>query len=71
MKREKGSATLVRVIPVEAEPAGMVLTHGGGLLVVSDGESVVFLDTASMRSGHGDPILGYLSDGEDAGAACT
>ena len=74
LKREKGSATLVRVVPVEAEPAGMVLTHGGGLLVVSDGESVVFLDTASMRSGHGDPILGYLSDGEDAGSVylnCT
>jgi len=74
LKRERGSASLVRVVPVEPEPAGMVLTRNGEMLIVSDGDAIVFLDTARMRSGKGDPILGYFSDGEDAGSVylnCT
>jgi len=74
LRRENGRASVVRMIPVEPQPTGMVLTHDGTLLVVSDDEQVVFMDTERMRSGKGDPILGYLSDGEGSSsvyANCT
>jgi len=74
LRRGDGEVTVVRVIPVEPEPTGMVLTHDGKLLVVADGDQVVFMDTARMVSGRGDPILGYISDGENAGSVyvnCT
>jgi DNA-binding beta-propeller fold protein YncE len=74
LRREGGGAALVRVIPVEPEPAGMLLTRDGALLVVADGDQVVFLDTARMRSGQGDAMLGWFSNGEGAGSVylnCT
>src|SRR5262249_16280632 len=61
-------ARLVRVIPVDPSPYGMALTGDGALLIVADDEYVVFMDTARMRSGAGDPILGYFSDGEGSGS---
>ncbi len=64
-RRGEGRVTLVRVVPVEPGPAGMVLTHDGRTLIAADGDFVVFLDTARMTSGRGDPILGYFSDGSN------
>lgn len=63
--RRGGRINVERVFPVEAEPTGMTLTHDGKLLIIADGEYVVFMDAARMtgRGGDGDPILGYLSDG--------
>lgn len=68
LSRGKGQVTLRKVFPVEAEPTGMVLTHDGKLLIVADGEYVVFMDVSRMTTGKGDPILGYLSDGNFAGS---
>src|SRR5215831_16408932 len=64
LRREDAGITIMRVIPVEPEPSGMVLTHDGALLIVKEDDNVVFMDTARMTSGQGDPILGYISDGE-------
>jgi DNA-binding beta-propeller fold protein YncE len=44
----------------------MVLTHDGTMLVLADGNRVGFFDTARMVSGHGNPVLGYWSDGTEA-----
>ncbi|HWW74018.1 MAG TPA: hypothetical protein VNZ44_01405, partial [Pyrinomonadaceae bacterium] len=60
LSRRRGQITLKQVFPVEAEPTGMTLTHDGKLLVVADGEYVVFMDAARMTGGGGDPILGYI-----------
>jgi DNA-binding beta-propeller fold protein YncE len=68
LSRGKGQITLKKVFPVEAGPTGMVLTHDGNLLIVADGEYVVFMDVMRMTTGKGDPILGYLSDGNFSGS---
>jgi DNA-binding beta-propeller fold protein YncE len=63
-----GKITLKRVIPVEASPTGMVMTHDGKLLIVADDDYVVFLDVMRVTTGRGDPILGYISDGDSSGS---
>src|SRR2546423_8813239 len=42
LSRNKGQITLKQVFAVEAEPTGMTLTHDGKLLIVADGDYVVF-----------------------------
>lgn len=68
MKRGANGWTPVRVVPIEDGPSGMVLTHDGKLLIAADNANVVFLDVARMISGRGDPILGFVSDGDDVGS---
>src|SRR6266576_7106757 len=64
LSRGEGQITLKKVCPVEAGPTGMVLTHDGKLLVVADDEYIVFMDVMRMTTGKGNPILGYISDGD-------
>jgi DNA-binding beta-propeller fold protein YncE len=66
--RGGGRITLKKVLPVEAGPTGMVMTHDGKLLIVTDDEYVVFMDVMRMTTGRGDPILGYISDGDFSGS---
>jgi DNA-binding beta-propeller fold protein YncE len=68
LSRGRGQISLKRVFPVEAEPTGMTVTHDGKLLVVADGDFVVFMDTAQMTAGRGDPMLGYIKDADFAGS---
>ena len=68
LSRSQGKITLKRVIQVEASPTGMVMTHDGKLLIVADDDYVVFLDVMRMTTGRGDPILGYISDGDSSGS---
>jgi DNA-binding beta-propeller fold protein YncE len=68
LSRNRGQIALKGVFPVEAEPTGMTVTHDGKLLVVADGDYVVFMDTARMIEGRGDPILGYIKDADFAGS---
>ena len=68
LSRSRGRIKLERFFLVEAEPTGMVLTHDGKLLIVADGDYVVFMDAARMISGKDDPILGYISDGDFPGS---
>jgi DNA-binding beta-propeller fold protein YncE len=64
LSRARGQVTLKKVFPVEAEPTGMTLTHDGKLLIVADADYVVFMDVRAMTEGRGDPILGYIKDGD-------
>jgi DNA-binding beta-propeller fold protein YncE len=69
LSRRGGRVNVDRVVPVEAEPTGMTITHDGKLLIVADGDYVVFMDVARMTGGGGgDPILGYIKDGEFPGS---
>src|SRR5262249_23527375 len=68
LRRERHRVSLVRVVPTDVQPTGMVLTHDGALLVEANGDSVLFLDTARMQSGEGDAILGKISDGTGSGS---
>ena len=68
LSRGRGQIAMKGVFPVEAEPTGMTVTHDGKLLVVADGDYVVFMDTARMIAGRADPILGYVKDADFAGS---
>ena len=68
LRRSQGKVELVKVFPVAGSPTGMVLTHDGKLLVVADGDYVVFMDAGRMTSGGADPLLGYISDGNFPGS---
>jgi DNA-binding beta-propeller fold protein YncE len=68
LSRRRGQIALKQVFPVEAEPTGMSITHDGKLLIVADGDYVVLMDTARMVEGRGDPILGYIKDGDFPGS---
>jgi DNA-binding beta-propeller fold protein YncE len=63
-----GDIQLLRVVPVESGPSGMIMTHNGRVLIVADDEFVVFLDVKRMTSAGSDPILGFLRDQRDAGS---
>ena len=66
--RGRGQIALKKVFAVEAEPTGMTVTHDGKLLVVADGDYVVFMDVGRMTEGRGDPILGFIKDADFAGS---
>jgi DNA-binding beta-propeller fold protein YncE len=69
LRRSQGKVELVKVFPVAGSPTGMTLTHDGKLLVVADGDYVVFMDAGRMTSGGAvDPVLGYISDGDFPGS---
>jgi DNA-binding beta-propeller fold protein YncE len=69
LRRSQGKIEVVKVFPVAGSPTGMVLTHDGKLLVVADGDYVVFMDAARMiAGGPADPVLGYIKDGEFPGS---
>jgi len=68
LQRANGQITYKRTFAVEGEPTGMVMTHDGKLLIVADGDYVVFMDVNRMITGKGDPMLGYISDGEFPGS---
>jgi DNA-binding beta-propeller fold protein YncE len=65
----RGRYRFVHVVGVESQPAGMVMTHDGKLLIVSDEDFVTFVDVQRAIAG-GDAIVGYLQDldGDDSGA---
>lgn len=68
LSRGSGQITLKKIYPVETEPTGMIVTHDGKLLVVADGDYVVFMDTGRMTEGRADPVLGYIKDADFAGS---
>jgi YVTN family beta-propeller protein len=63
--RMRGMVTLARVIPLENSAVGMVLSHDGKMLIVTNGDYVDFLDLERMKSGEGDPRLGRIYGGPD------
>src|SRR2546423_7140949 len=68
LQRSQGQINLKKVFPIGGESTGMVMTHDGKLLIVADDNYVVFMDVDRMIKGLGDPILGYISDGDFPGS---
>lgn len=68
LSRSGGQIKYQRTFPVGGESTGMVMTHDGKLLIVADGDYVVFMDVNRMITGRGDPMLGFISDGADSGS---
>ena len=64
LRRSEGKVKLTHFAPFGPGPAGMALTHDGNLLIVADGDDVIFLDPARLISGKGEPGLGVLTDGK-------
>jgi len=67
LKRSEGRIKLERVAYTAPGSTGIVLTHDGKLLIVAQQDNVVFMATDALISGHGNPILGEISDGRGAG----
>ena len=65
--RNGGRVSLVRTVPVSANPVGMALTSDERLLVVTAGDDVIFVDPEKLRSGGSDVVIGRLSSGSGAG----
>jgi DNA-binding beta-propeller fold protein YncE len=68
LKLENGQYELKRVIPLNGDATGIVLTHDGKALVAAEGDSVAVLDTGRMISGLPDPVIATFSDGAAPGS---
>jgi YVTN family beta-propeller protein len=65
VRRTHGQVSLERVVPL-GNGVGMVLSHDGKMLIVTNGDYVDFLDVDRLKSGQGDPKLGRIYGGEGA-----
>ena len=63
-----GRIQLVRIVPTDRPPLGMVLTHSGDTLIVAAQDRVVFFNTRKLEIGDGDPAFQWVSDGRRAGS---
>jgi hypothetical protein len=62
LRRSNGTLSLVRVQPVQGNPAGMALTHDGRTLIVAAGPRIAFLDVPKLIAGDRRAVLGYLDE---------
>lgn len=62
LRRTSGKVSLVRVIPTDGGPSGMILTHDGKVLISAADDQLVFVDVARMISGEAHAVLGYLRE---------
>lgn len=67
-RRNGGKIARVRIVGVDGDPTGMVLTHDGRLLIVANGEGVETFDAALLISGQGKSLIGSISDGAGSGS---
>ena len=68
LKKKAGHPEIVRTVPLQSPPAGIVLTHDGSLLIAAAGDAVVFFDTARLETGASDAAFQWVSDGPKAGS---
>lgn len=66
IRRSAGQFSTIREIPITGFSTGMVLSHDGKVLIAATG-NLAFLDADRLTSGRGEPLLGYLHTGSDAG----
>jgi DNA-binding beta-propeller fold protein YncE len=67
VRRANGALHIARTVSLQGNPTGAVLTHDQKLLIVADGGYIAFLDVARLESGEGDPVLGYMGNGQPVG----
>jgi len=63
LKRSGGKVDLVRIVPLEAAPTGIRLTHDGKLLVAAATSATVFVDTQKAIAGGSDAVAGQIGGG--------
>lgn len=68
LRNKNGAIKLERSVPVNHSPAGLVLTHGGDMLIAAAGDAVVFFDTKRLEDGLADAAFQWVSDGVGAGS---
>ena len=68
VRRSRGAVSLIRMVPTESAPMGMVLTHDGKLLIAAAGGSIIVLDVARMIAGANDVVRGALNVESTGGA---
>jgi len=62
LRRTGGKLTIERVVAIDGNPTGMVLTHDGHTLIVADGQRIAFLDVEKLENTRNSPVLGYLDE---------
>ncbi len=63
------TSTLVRVVPTAGGAWGLALSRDGNLLVAAvQPQGLAFIDARAAESGAANPVLGYVSLGDGAGA---
>ena len=62
LRRSGGILKLERVITIDGNPTGMILTHDGQLLIVADGPRIAFIDVDKLTKTSKDAVLGYLDE---------
>jgi DNA-binding beta-propeller fold protein YncE len=62
LRRGGGKLSMERVVSIDGNPTGMVLTHDGHTLIVADGPRIAFLDVEKLVKTRNNPVLGYLDE---------
>ena len=60
LRREGAQLTPQRIIPLEDDATGIVLTHDGKLLIAPSTDSIYFLDVDRINNGTPGPLLGQM-----------
>ncbi len=68
VRHEHGKYELKRVVPLDDDPTGIVLTHDEKCVVVAGWTDVAVLDTGRMISGVGDPVIAHFKSTENQGS---
>jgi len=62
LHRGGGKLSVERVISIDGNPTGMVITHDGRTLIVADGPRIAFVDVDKLVKARGNAVLGYLDE---------
>jgi YVTN family beta-propeller protein len=62
LRRAGGKLQLERVMPIDGNATGMVLTHDGRTLIVADGQRIAFVDVDKLVKTRSNAVLGYLDE---------
>jgi YVTN family beta-propeller protein len=62
LRRSGGKLTLERVMPIDGNPTGMIVTNDGRTLIVADGPRVAFVDVEKLVKTRSNAVLGYLDE---------
>jgi DNA-binding beta-propeller fold protein YncE len=66
LRAQEGQFKIQRVVAMSRQPAGIVLTHDGKLLIAAAKDYVVFFDTHRLITGESAPAFQWISDGAKA-----
>jgi DNA-binding beta-propeller fold protein YncE len=62
LRRGGGRLVMERVMPIDGNATGMVLTHDGQTLIVADGPRIAFVEVEKLVKTNASAVLGYLDE---------